>query len=147
MHAWVFLKLSYGILKESLLHPRAILVLDKASGKVSYTRATPARASAGPELPVRDFPLHSQEFRRDWEDHVRRELDLQHRELRLELERNLMAFTRLLDQKIGALTALGDVQMRLKWDPGNVSKPIFQDLQGVQRLAHEASALAERVQS
>jgi len=35
MHPWVLTKLSYGILKESLLHPKAILVLDKTSGKVS----------------------------------------------------------------------------------------------------------------
>lgn len=35
MRPTILLKLSYGILKESLLHPSAILVLDKATGKVS----------------------------------------------------------------------------------------------------------------
>ena len=40
----VLLKLSFGILKESLLHPSASLILDKETGKVSRVQNTPSTA-------------------------------------------------------------------------------------------------------
>lgn len=41
MRPWILTKLSYGILKESLIHPSAILVLDKRTGKVSRADDSP----------------------------------------------------------------------------------------------------------